>query len=1079
MNVSIVRAYGNKGTRDTQWQNGAMRDIGRKGQIIKGRISKVSDQIYIDFDGREVQLAKSAIRNAKEGEIREFEIMDISDKGIVLKEVGPGASEIVSKGIISTGVEMDKSGFAEMIQQAKESEEGQEDSDGKTDAERLSDTGNRITEEDYRTLEEEGMSIEKFDMERLERALSRIKEQRAYREESVEKQVRRQQSYKEQIEKASRAGYIKNSKDRRIAERLLEADIPITEENIRKISNAMEQSQTIEGLSDKAKKYLIDNQLSLTVENIYHARYAGSRTADIGYKAEIKNYKNSYIAYTSSQNVRDEKSKETDSAWREISSQAEKIVKDAGYSADSETMQQAKWLFENDLPITPETLKALKSIEKLTRQYDSEDTLDKIVNGYEGGTEPEKVDLDVELGSAKTVEEFLEKVNRLLNSPESSLEISDVTARRQLEEIRLKMTIEAGRRLVGKGIDLNINNLVKIVDGLREMEDSYYQNMLRESHTPVTKENISILKETTHKVNTLKESPMYVLGKTLRTRFYEKLDSLDALHEEARSMKVQMDKAGEAYETLKTMPRKDMGDSIEKAFSKVDNILKNMNLDITDANRRAVKILGYNSMEITHQNISDVKAYDTQVNAVLDGLHPAVTVEMIKRGINPMDMPVTELNFRINRLKEELGITEDEKYSKFLWKLDREDALTTVERKAFVGMYRLLQSVEKSDGAAVGSVINAGQEVTLNHLLTAVRTRKALGLDAMVDDDYGKQQGVTRKHESISQQIEYFTKNISNIKDNLDFAKWCEIMNGEGNFADKMADFMDQSVEKLSEDLKNAKGNVEQENTYAEEKIEEIRDLAQEAEDAINFLTEYKQPVTVENIVSARQMMEKGKSLFRDLYNKTEDYPGEEADEILETMKKMEEGPDSSQQAEILYERIEKNVNSILDKAYGNPTITSRDFSALKLLGSGIRLAKSLCREEHYEIPMVAGKSVTNINLTIVKGGNANGRVHIAMDSERLGRMEADIAIKDSELKGCVLCNNTEGLQAFKEQKENLKNAMEGLGLNVGQLDYGLDKNQNSYYSRTGSKGGNTNTRTLYQAAKAFIRTIRAAESGH
>ena len=64
--------------------------------------------------------------------------------------------------------------------------------------------------------------------------------------------------------------------------------------------------------------------------------------------------------------------------------------------------------------------------------------------------------------------------------------------------------------------------------------------------------------------------------------------------------------ANESYETLMTAPRSDMGDSIKKAFSNVDDILQDLQLDTSETNRRAVRILAYNNTEITPENIMEV-----------------------------------------------------------------------------------------------------------------------------------------------------------------------------------------------------------------------------------------------------------------------------------------------------------------------------------------------------------------------------------------------------------------------------------------------------------------------------------------
>ena len=50
------------------------------------------------------------------------------------------------------------------------------------------DPTEQMTEDDYKALEEEGMSLEKFELERLNKMLSRVKEERAFKEAGVEAQ---------------------------------------------------------------------------------------------------------------------------------------------------------------------------------------------------------------------------------------------------------------------------------------------------------------------------------------------------------------------------------------------------------------------------------------------------------------------------------------------------------------------------------------------------------------------------------------------------------------------------------------------------------------------------------------------------------------------------------------------------------------------------------------------------------------------------------------------------------------------------------------------------------------------------
>ena len=64
-------------------------------------------------------------------------------------------------------------------------------------------------------------------------------------------------------------------------------------------------------------------------------------------------------------------------------------------------------------------------------------------------------------------------------------------------------------------------------------------------------------------------------------------------------------------ESLMTEPRKDLGDKISKAFRNIDDILSDLGLETNEENRRAVRILGYNRMQINNDNINAIKAADS------------------------------------------------------------------------------------------------------------------------------------------------------------------------------------------------------------------------------------------------------------------------------------------------------------------------------------------------------------------------------------------------------------------------------------------------------------------------------------
>lgn len=1054
-----------------------------KGEVIEGKILKVADKISIDFNGKEMTVPKSAIPDAKEGELRHFEVMNVSNENITLKEIESSEDTKDNEentGIVCTTVETDRSALQEHLEKTKE-----ENYDFEEAQKILDDILSRMTEADYKALTEEGISPESYMLDQLDKALNRIKEQITINQKNVEGQIEKNIDYKEQLQKIGVANLCDSPYTRKIAEKLLNANLPVTKENIEKIAEALNLSKTAQNLSDKAIGYILDKELEPTIENLYQATYSG-------YQGN---------------------GKITESVWKEISSQAEVIIENAGMEINDKTRNCARWLIENNLPLTTESLENYYSLEDIRSNYSEETVLDKIIETVATGVEPTKTFLEnidskinkildkletvTDTAIEKTVEENkkinlvnlikaqeeidqINKVGEKIPAQQIELGIETITAKRQLEEIRLKMTVEAGNKLLAKGIRLDTTELAKVVESLKEMEDSYYKNLLKEGRVSDSNENLEILKETSEKVEQLKEAPSYVLGTTFHTRTAQ---TVTTLHENASNIKSQLEKANVSYEALSTEIRSDLGDSIEKAFQNVNSILDSMEMDQTKENQRAVKILGYNSMEITEQSINDIKAYDSQVNNLMKELHPAVTVELIKRNINPLNTPIEQLNQQIKEIKGSLGITEEEKYSKYLWKLDKNQELTQEERKAYVGIYRLLNNIEKTNGAAVGSVLNAGEEVTLNNLLRAVRTKKSGGIDKTIDDTFGTLESLTFKKETITDQIySAFHSNANDIIDHIidviSPEKLKEISEGMGETTEeKLTKILDIPLENLGEKFSEFETKEEQlETEYNKQKVEEIKNIAQNSQKELSFLTQVGIEPSISSLQAAQYLLSEESPVFKEIngYLKNTSLT-KEKEETKNILEELEDSISNDTQLQENYKKLEENVKEILSKEYESPIITAEDISQLKLLGNTVQLMQSLSKQEHYEIPIQVGESITNVRLTVIRGAKEAGKVHINVNSETLGNIEGELSINKEKVKGFFLCDSRIGLETLQEEKTELGSRLKEIGLDLDQMNYSLNRKVKDFYT-SNQTDEKTNTKILYQAAKILIKTIKIAE---
>ena len=1093
--------------------------LGQKGDLIEGIILDVSNRVSIYFNGNEVSVSQSAIKNATVGEFRTFEIMDVTEQGYVLKEVESEEIEAAPNiGITQTKVEMSRTSFDDKLEQAAKEKKEKEEAppSGGEVMKKLDEFGNRMTASDYHDIEREGFSIESYNLERLERALNRIKEQKEFKEDSVERTVEKQQEYDEQVQKIVRSNVVSSvvgsSVAKQIAKRLDDANLPVTATNIKRVANLLELSAVAADLSDDAISYLIDNELPPSIENIYQAQYAGNN------QKYGKNYMPDYGDGAKNRIMPHKKAvmpinkAKIEMEWQAVKPQVEKSIQNAGLEVNEEALKQAKWLFTNDLPITEETIVNMKKLQELKEGYDQDKVLEQIVRTYSKGKPMEATDLTGEtmIETKQRVENFVSEIDEKLNSNRiedgddfTFLSIDDITARRQMEEIRLRMTMQAGQKLLNQGIELNTKGLQNVVNKLREIETNYYRGVMKERGLPDDNNRLELVRRTAEQVNDLKNSPSYVLGITLNQKSSM---TVTGLHQAATSLKVQLDRAGAAYNTLLTRPMEELGDSFIKALGSVDQILDRMGLEPTLINRRAVKILGNNQMPITEENITAIKEYDDQVNTLLKNMHPAVTVEMIKKGINPLNTPIEELNEKIAALKEEMGITGEEKYSKYLFKAEREMDISPEEKKAYIGIYRLLNNVQKTNGAAIGQLIHADKEVTLKNLLSAVTTIKTGKVEQTVGDfreleqlRYTKEtlfdqlnkvfeEGTPLENIDPGQEIaenpaaatetKYLSNVVNNLVDEITPKKINKMVQNLPTTADKLDSLMNKSVEKLLEEMQSdLDTEAEVDLEYEEEMMEQIRNLSENCEEATDFLNSYRIPVSIKNLFAANQLLGEG-TFFKSIKDKTKNMPADRREKIEKAITDLVEGLEDEDTIQEKYQALEGAMEELINEEYGEENVTSKDLAGLQVFTNSMRLVRTLAKKQRYEIPIITDDNVTNVHLTVISGGLEQGKVEIGIQSEKLGNVRAEFAINNNELIGLVAGDSARCSQALKGGLEDLEWRLENAGIRIGSVNYGIDHRSTDAYKHTYVENDNqkTDTRQLYQAAKAFIQNVAMLE---
>ena len=883
-------------------------------------------------------------------------------------------------------------------------------------------------------------------------------------------------------------------------------DIPLTEENVRAVKDAFERAMQTAEIGEGTVKYMVENRMEPTIDNFYlagHSAASDSRRQAHGYYAADGT---GYLA-----------KKAEDYNWEQLRPQIERVLEEAGLEINEENIEGAQWLIGVGVPLTAETMQRLHETRQAEQPWDRDKILSAaaaaIADGkrageanladgrssleraadYEesyGRISDEAVDLAVAEGKALNLRN-LTKAQEKIDAEGMAQEIpAAVTQRRQLEEVRLMMTIEANRQLMARGYSIDTTELEALVEALKKLEQEQNQKLFGEPDAATAAEKAALYEEVQTKVSEIPQLPAAVL-----VQYVDGTEefTLDSVHKNGTALKNAYEAARESYETLMTAPRADMGDSIRKAFRNVDDILKDMGLETSEENRKAVRILGYNSMDITHDNMDAVKKYDMELQQTIRRMTPAASLQAIRDGKNPLTMSMDELN----QYLDESGMDDaarDEKFSKYLYKLEKKHAVSEQEREAYIGIYRMFRQLEKSDDAAVGSLLKEGVQISFSNLLTAMRSTRKQGMDYKVDDDFDGVDAVA-KNKSITDQILSGFPNLGQESAESGHQQNGQRQSGSeqaesyyhmlaGQIADGLEPEMlaeteltaETTMEEFADALRQQAADASLEESYMQQQLQSYRGLENVEEAVVRELMAYRQPVTANNLEAASALRKKPGALYRKLRDLEEGTGASEGKQKAETLIESLTDKESAQEA---YEEMQETFSGLLDEAMDAP----EDFLDLRTLQSckkQLALAGSLSREENYQIPVEINGELTAINLKVLHGNGA-GKVNVTVQTEEFGRITAKFSLREQRVSGYIACESGEGTAWLQGRQEELEQALaasgeDGSGRETGSVVIlqGREVNGEDYTEEEPGGGEGQQTAELYGIAKAFITALTA-----
>jgi len=903
-----------------------------------------------------------------------------------------------------------------------------------------------LTAEDYARMKEEGFDLGSMDPEDVVTIVDKIKAELVRSGQNIE-------GYTDDIDMATLAEALGSQVlAQAVADSFVAADVPLSKENLTAVSQAWMMNTQLHPIEDGTRSYLIDNEMEAEIWNLYLAQSSGAGrggNAPKYYAEDVRGY------YAQSAG-----GAQTPAQSRELLEQIDKIITQSGREINEDSHKDAAWLLDRGLPLTPENLNKLANLQDVQLPVKEEQFAQAAAAAVAEGKSPIHARI---ADKGDNLYEKAAEISEYYHSKEFwEANVGDITARRQMEEIRLRMTAEVNVKLLKRGFAIDTAPMEELIEALKVAENQVAEKYFPRDGSAVEKYR------SYHKTNTvaaeLPKLPVDVLGPFAQGH---NTASLAEFHKTGKALQETYEKAQKSYETLMTTPRSDLGDSIQKAFASADSLLKGMGVETTEENRRAVRILGYNQMEITMENLEAVKEADRLVQNVIKKLTPAATLKMIRDGINPLEKSFGELEKYFEELPPEYK-REAESYSRFLYGLERNEEITPEERESYIGIYRLVRQLERADGAPVGALVNAQAELQFSNLLSAVRNGRFKAMDRKVTEELGtmaEKAKKVKKGESISSQIarafvktankvvekvsanekaiaEYNKHELESIRRAVTTAdKECVAMLERGEMTATADNLM--AAQALSQGTENIFGPSDKRKAGAGKK--QTTDAAQRTSEKTPQVSQKEpEPKVQEEIKAPRPEITDSSDLWQIL---------DDRDDFVES-----------------YEEFTKSALEAVESATFTEAESSLDVRNMQLNHKQLTVASALARQEEFFLPLYVGDTLTQVHLTLDRNSGEKGTVTVGVSLSEQEYIQARIYLEQGNVYGIFIGGDKNEVMNLHEIADTFKREA-GKSWTVGNITAVPSGGGMPDFIRP-DEHVRTENSELYRVAKVFLHSV-------
>lgn len=897
-----------------------------------------------------------------------------------------------------------------------------------------------------------------------------------------------------------------------VASKMSQAGIALTEDNQAQVTEALKTAARITPMSESVKNYMVDNQIPPTIDGIYQAEHAVNAVESLskyGENAQSTGSADRNTAHSTAAQA-DETYNALKSQIEDITKEAGLTVNEQNLNNAKAFLAEGIPVTKENLAYKAQ-LDAMDLTDMASEQKQS-DVLDMVLANMIIAKSAGSTPLDKYRSVIEEVADVIEVLNKSDiitieavaekhgSDTETTFSIQDLKEALQLaagkgvqdddgmmgslseqqaaqsqvrsgyallQEVRILMTADAGVFLAKQGMNLYTTSVYEMAMQLKEYDRANSVYDINNMEMPAMNEAVTDIYDNVSDSNVIyaqvfavrqaafeiAHAPEDVIGKVLSDAMAEtgaeQSLTIAAFAQSGSDLRQKYDRAGKTYEAVGTQVRKDLGDSVAKAVkNSTDDILAELGMDNNERNRAAVRILASNSMEMTEENVNQVKELHETLNNLIDNMKPEKVLAMIRDNVNPLTDDIAAVNEYLLNMNEMTDEENSEKYSRFLYKLDKTDGITEDERRQFIGIYKMMNIFTKDAGRAIGALVKQNADITMENLMTAYESRKLYGMDVSLDENAGMAE--------TSGTVQFYRNLFANTGSKVTPNTLVQTKEKQPIESYSVEEF----CEAVSDNYE-PKAEAEALEGY----IEEIKAALDADAGVIRQIEKAGETVNVNNLIAAGNLLSTG--MFPKLRGKN----------VSDGIEKIGHEDELEQMYVELAEESNRELKDVLASSE-NQTYT--DIAEARMNNHEIGFIKNLALRHDYHIPVESGDGTGVIHLTLVHDDDNQGRISVEMSRSDIGKLSLEAKVTERKTDIFVMQDKrTETEQTSKDLKERLntiqtvfEEAFDMDSVNIYQS--GTDRMPERFYEEASVK---TATQKLYGMAQVIVKVLSGRDS--